>query len=70
MLRFRSQGRQWLEAALSELQTQDNFNTMSLTDLCNYLIKQGKPIKVLYIRGHWLDVNSLDDLDLAFQLQK
>ncbi len=70
MLRFRSQGRQWLEAALSELQTQNNFNTMSLTDLCNYLIKQGKPIKVLYIRGHWLDVNSLDDLDLAFQLQK
>ena len=70
MLRFRSQGRQWLEAALAELQKQDNFNTMSLTDLCNYLIQQGKPIKVLYIRSNWLDVNSLDDLDLAFQLQK
>ncbi|MDJ0733357.1 MAG: phosphoenolpyruvate mutase [Nostocaceae cyanobacterium] len=70
MLRFRTQGRKWLEAALSELQTQDDFNTMSLADACNYLIKQGKPIKVLYIRGHWLDINSLDDLDLAFQLQK
>ena len=70
LLRFRSQGRQWLEDALCQLQTRDNFNTLTLTDLCNYLIKQGKPIKVLYIRGHWLDVNSLDDLDLAFQLQK
>jgi phosphoenolpyruvate phosphomutase len=69
LLRFRSQGRQWLETALEELQQQDNFQTMNLSDLCNYLIKQGKPIKVLYIRGHWLDVNSLDDLDLAFQLQ-
>jgi phosphoenolpyruvate phosphomutase len=25
---------------------------------------------VLYIRGNWLDVNSLDDLDLAFQLKQ
>ncbi|MFQ4144897.1 phosphoenolpyruvate mutase [Chlorogloeopsis sp. ULAP02] len=70
MLRFRSQGRQWLEEALHELQTQADFNSMSMADLCNYLIAQGKPIKVIYIRGHWLDVNSLDDLDLAFQLQK
>ena len=70
MLLFRNQGKQWLEEAIWELQAQANFNTMSLTDLCNYLIKQDKPIKVLYIRGNWLDVNSLDDLDLAFQMQK
>jgi len=70
MLRLRSQGRQWLDEALQELQTRPDFNRMGMPELCNYLIEQGKPIKVLYIRGHWLDVNSLDDLDLAFQLKQ
>ncbi|BAZ38248.1 putative methylisocitrate lyase [Calothrix sp. NIES-4101] len=68
MLRCQGQGRQWVEAALCQLQAQPEFNKMNLADLCNHLISQGKTIKVLYIRGHWLDINSLDDLDLAFQL--
>jgi phosphoenolpyruvate phosphomutase len=69
MLRCQGEGKQWVEEALNELQTQSEFNNMSLADLCNQIISKGKPIKVLYIRGHWLDINSLDDLDLAFQLQ-
>lgn len=69
MIRCQGQGREWVEEALLQLQKQPEFNKMSLADLCNYLIMKGKPIKVIYIRGHWLDVNSLDDLDLAFQLQ-
>ncbi len=70
MLRLRSKGRQWLDEALHELQKRPKFNRMGMPELCNYLVEQGKPIKVLYIRGNWLDVNSLDDLDLAFQLKK
>ncbi|MGJ5633589.1 phosphoenolpyruvate mutase [Nostoc sp. CALU 1950] len=70
MLRLRSQGREWLSEALKELQKRPDFNSLGLPELCNYLIEQGKPIKVLYIRGNWLDVNSLDDLDLAFQLKR
>lgn len=70
MLRLRSQGKQWVSEALNELQKQPEFNNMGIPELCNYLIQQGKPIKVLYIRGNWLDVNSLDDLDLAFQLKQ
>jgi phosphoenolpyruvate phosphomutase len=70
MLRLRSQGKEWVSEALNELQKQPEFNCMGIPELCNYLIQQGKPIKVLYIRGNWLDVNSLDDLDLAFQLKQ
>lgn len=70
MLRLRAQGKQWVSEALNELQKQPEFNCMGIPELCNYLIGQGKPIKVLYIRGNWLDVNSLDDLDLAFQLKQ
>lgn len=70
MLRLRSKGRQWLAEALKELQTRPDFNCLGMPELCNYLVEQGKPIKVLYIRGNWLDINCLDDLDLAFQLKK
>ncbi len=70
MLRLRSKGRQWVAEALNELQTRPDFNCLGMPELCNYLVEQGKPIKVLYIRGNWLDVNCLDDLDLAFQLKK
>ena len=65
MLRLRSEGKKWLCEALDDLKTQANFNTMGIPDLCNYLIAQGKSMKVLYIYGHWLNVNSLDDLDRA-----
>lgn len=65
MLRVRSQGRQWLAQALDELKTRSDFKDLNIPDLLNHLITQGKSIKVLYIHGHWLDVNSLDDLDRA-----
>lgn len=65
MLRLRAEGRQWLSEALNELKKRQDFNRLGMPELCNYLVEQGKPIKVLYINGHWLDVNSLDDLDRA-----
>jgi phosphoenolpyruvate phosphomutase len=68
MLRSRAIGREWIEEALTKLQQEKNFALMSMADLANFLIKQGRPIKVLYINGHWLDINSLEDLDLASNL--
>jgi len=65
MMRVRKQGREWLETALEELKSETNFNELTLPDLLNHLIQQGKPINVHYIDGHWLDVNSLDDINRA-----
>ena len=65
MMRVRKQGREWIEEALKELKSQSNFNTLTLPDLLNHLIQQGKQINVHYIDGHWLDVNSFDDIDRA-----
>jgi phosphoenolpyruvate phosphomutase len=65
MLRLRGQGRQWLTQALQELQSQEDFNRKGVPDLLNHLIAQGRPVRVLYIYGHWLDVNSLEDLERA-----
>lgn len=70
MMRVRKAGRQWIDAALDELKTAAGFNTLTLPDLLNHLIKQGKSIQAHYIDGHWLDVNSLADLDRANNFTK
>lgn len=70
MLRIRGKGRKWIEKALKELGNRDDFNTQTIPDLLNHLIEKGKPINVHYIDGHWLDVNSLDDIDRAGDFTK
>ncbi len=70
MMRVRKQGREWIETALAELKAEADFNELKLPDLLNRLIEQGKPVNVHYIDGHWLDVNSLDDIDRASDFTK
>lgn len=65
MLKASGPGRQWIEEALDELSTRDDFNSLSIPDLINHLVSQGRKINVHYINGHWLDVNSLEDIDRA-----
>ncbi len=70
MMRVRKAGRQWIDAALNELKGAAGFNALTLPDLLNHLIEQGRPVQVHYIDGHWLDVNSLADLDRANNFTK
>ena len=65
MMRVRTQGRMWLEQALDELENQAGFDQLTLPDLLNHLVGQGRTITVHYINGHWLDVNSVNDIDRA-----
>ena len=65
MMRIRSQGRQWLEQALDELEALPGFDKLTLPDLLNHLTRSGRPVTVHYINGHWLDVNSVNDIDRA-----
>jgi len=70
MLRVRGQGRQWIEEAIDELKTHESYRQMSLADLLNQLIKMNHPVKVLYINGHWIDINALTDIDRAGDFTK
>ena len=65
MMHVRKEGRNWIEEAIRELKSSPNFKKLTLPDLLNYIIEQGKIINVHYISGHWLDVNSIDDIDRA-----
>ncbi len=70
MLRVRRQGMQWIREALDMLKQQDDFSRLGIPDLLEYLVEQGKAIKVHYIHGHWMDVNALEDLDRAGDFTK
>ena len=65
MMRIRKRGRTWIEKALKELSKRNDFDELTLPDLLNCVIEKGKPVNVHYIDGHWLDVNSLDDIGRA-----
>lgn len=65
MMMVRNEARTWLEASINALAKSDYFNRLTIPDLLNYLVGQGKQIHVHYINGHWLDVNTVDDIDRA-----
>lgn len=65
MLRVKGIGQEWLKTALKQLQTEKHFNKLSLRDLLNQILCDGNAIRVIYIHGHWIDVNSIADLDKA-----
>lgn len=65
MLHVRGHGLEVLRTALATLQQRPDFNQLDLPALLNFLVESGKQIHVHYINGHWLDVNTLDDIDRA-----
>ncbi len=65
MMKVSGGGRAQLEEALTALEQQDDFDQLAMPDLLNCLVRQGRVVTVLYVTGHWLDVNSIDDLSLA-----
>ncbi len=54
-----------IAATLEKLSKRPDFHSLHLFDLFNQLIKDGQRIRVLFITGHWLDVDNLDDLEKA-----
>jgi phosphoenolpyruvate phosphomutase len=54
-------GAEIVKAALKDLAENENFNSLSLPDLFNYIIKDHK-ISVIFIKGGWLDIDTIADL--------
>ncbi len=61
----RGRGVAVLKAALAALSNAADFDSLCMRDLLNHLVMQGHSVAVVYIHGHWLDVNSLSDLERA-----
>ncbi|MGH9888831.1 MAG: phosphocholine cytidylyltransferase family protein, partial [bacterium] len=65
MMRACGDGIAWVDQALELLRARPDFARLGVPDLLNVLIERGLPVKVLYVHGHWLDVNDLADLERA-----
>lgn len=69
LVKTSAKGSQILRAALTELGARPDFKTLRFDDLFRHLLAAGQAIRVLYITGHWLDVDNLDDLSAAHAFQ-
>ena len=65
MWRAQGEGCRALKKGLADLRARADFSRLNTPDLLNHLVSSGHKVRVLYIHGHWLDVNTLDDLDRA-----
>ena len=54
-----------IRETLTELSAQKNFRAMRCDALLRELVKKGVRVSIVYITGHWLDVDSLEDLSTA-----
>lgn len=69
LMRANETGTAAIKESLKELNQRDDFDSLHLYHLLNHLIEHGHKIRILYISGHWLDVDNLDDLAKAQSFQ-
>jgi phosphoenolpyruvate phosphomutase len=65
LLKATAAGTDRMKAVLRELQQEPDFRRLRLDRLFRELLVRGESIRVLYITGHWLDVDNLEDLAKA-----
>ena len=54
-----------MKRVLGELSQRADFRTLRFDHLLNELVASGQRVQVIYITGHWLDVDDLEDLARA-----
>jgi phosphoenolpyruvate phosphomutase len=65
LMKMTSRGTAQVKTALKKLAGRADFRTLRFDDLFKNLLEQQQRVQVLYITGHWLDVDDLDDLSRA-----
>jgi len=65
-MKLSSAGAEMISGVLSELSEDSSFNDMTTPNLLQHLVERNIPVNVLYIDGHWLDIDSLGDLERGY----
>ena len=65
LMKMNPRGSAQVKAALEELAPRADFRRLRFDDLFKHLLQQQRRVHVLYLTGHWLDVDDLDDLARA-----
>jgi len=65
MMRVRGAGAERLRNTIRSLAQRDDFDRLGLPELLNRLVEDGHAPQVQYVSGHWLDINTIEDLERA-----
>jgi phosphoenolpyruvate phosphomutase len=65
LLKMSAAGISQLKALFKEISGAESFRKMRLADLFRILVEKGKKVEVVYVRGHWLDVDDMHDVVAA-----
>jgi len=65
LLKANATGTEKIRGALDRLQTRPDFKSLRCDALLRELLAAGETISIVYITGHWLDVDDLEDLSTA-----
>ena len=65
LLKLSAQGLAWTREFLAAKRDDPDFARLQMTDLLNHFVASGRKVRIHYIQGHWLDINSLADLNQA-----
>ncbi|HEX7859776.1 MAG TPA: phosphoenolpyruvate mutase [Verrucomicrobiae bacterium] len=65
LLKASPSGAEKIRATLNELSTRPDFKSLRCDALLRELVAKGVRISIVYITGHWLDVDNLEDLSTA-----
>jgi phosphoenolpyruvate phosphomutase len=62
LLHLGADGAQWLRAAIAAAREEGTLHASRLSDLLARVLRAGHPIRVVYCRGGWVNVNGVADL--------
>jgi phosphoenolpyruvate phosphomutase len=62
LLHAGGEGATWLREALADARRDDRLRSARLGDLLSSVMAAGHPIRVVYVRGGWVNVNNVTDL--------
>ena len=65
LLKMSAQGAAQLRELAGTIRDGDRLRSMRMADVFDLLIANGKDVEVVYVRGHWLDVDDLHDVVAA-----
>ena len=65
LLKANARGTEKIRQALEQLKQRRDFMSLRFDELFRQLLAEGAKVSVVYVTGHWLDVDSLEDLSSA-----
>ena len=65
MMKLSAQALAWTREFIATNRADHAFPKWQMTDLLNHFVATGRKVKIHYIQGHWIDVDSVADLNQA-----